>query len=37
MTYALVTVFLLGLLACVKPFGLYMANVMEGRAIWPVP
>ena len=36
MTYVLVTVFLLVLLACVKPFGLYMANVMEGRAIWPV-
>jgi K+-transporting ATPase ATPase A chain len=28
--------FLLLLLAAVKPFGLYMANVFEGRPIWPL-
>ncbi len=28
--------FLLLVLAAVKPLGLYMANVFEGRAIWPV-
>jgi potassium-transporting ATPase potassium-binding subunit len=33
---ALVTVFFLLLLVTVKPFGLYMANVMEGQAIWPL-
>lgn len=33
---ALVAAFFLLLLATVKPFGLYMANVMEGRAIWPL-
>ena len=33
---AFVTVFLLVLLVTVKPFGLYMANVMEGRPIWPL-
>jgi K+-transporting ATPase ATPase A chain len=33
---AFVTVFFLLLLVTVKPFGLYMANVMEGRAIWPL-
>jgi potassium-transporting ATPase potassium-binding subunit len=32
----LVVVFLLLLLACVKPLGLYMANVFDGRAIWPL-
>jgi potassium-transporting ATPase potassium-binding subunit len=31
-----IAVFLLLLLVTVKPFGLYMANVMEGRPIWPV-
>jgi len=29
-------VFFLLLLVAVKPFGLYMANVMEGRPIWPL-
>ena len=33
---ALITVFFLVLLVTVKPFGLYMANVMEGRPIWPL-
>jgi K+-transporting ATPase ATPase A chain len=33
---AFVVVFFLVLLASVKPFGLYMANVMEGRPIWPL-
>jgi K+-transporting ATPase ATPase A chain len=33
---AFITVFLLLLLATVKPFGLYIANVMEGRPIWPL-
>ena len=28
--------FLLLVLACVKPLGLYMANVFEGRPIWPL-
>ena len=28
--------FLLVLLACVKPLGLYMANVFDGRPIWPL-
>ncbi len=23
------------LLACVKPLGLYMANIFDGRPIWP--
>ena len=32
---AFIAVFFL-LLVCVKPFGLYMANVMEGRPIWPL-
>jgi K+-transporting ATPase ATPase A chain len=31
-----IVVFLLLLLLSVKPFGLYMANVMEGRPIWPL-
>jgi len=37
MTFAallLLTVLLAILLACVKPLGLYMAHVMEGRPIW---
>ncbi len=33
---AFIAVFFLLLLASVKPFGLYMANVMEGRPIWPL-
>jgi potassium-transporting ATPase potassium-binding subunit len=33
---AFITVFLLLLVATVKPMGLYIANVMEGRPIWPV-
>ena len=33
---AFVAVFFLLLLVTVKPFGLYMANVMEGRPIWPL-
>ncbi len=33
---AFITVFFLLLLITVKPFGLYMANVMEGRPIWPL-
>ena len=32
----LVGVFLLVLLACVKPLGLYMANIFEGRPSWPL-
>src|SRR5262249_46295581 len=32
----LLAVFLLVTLACVKPVGLYLANVMEGRPIWPL-
>ena len=32
----LFAVFLLLVLAAVKPLGLYMANVFEGRPIWPV-
>jgi potassium-transporting ATPase potassium-binding subunit len=35
-TLTLFIVFLLLVLAAVKPLGLYMANVFEGRAIWPV-
>ncbi|MDB6162548.1 MAG: transporting ATPase, subunit [Gammaproteobacteria bacterium] len=35
-TIAFITVFFLLLLVSVKPFGLYMANVMEGRPIWPL-
>ncbi|HSY45684.1 MAG TPA: potassium-transporting ATPase subunit KdpA [Steroidobacteraceae bacterium] len=34
LTWALIGVFLLLLLACVKPLGLYMANVFEGRPNW---
>jgi K+-transporting ATPase ATPase A chain len=33
---AFITVFFLLLLITVKPFGLYMANVMEGQPIWPL-
>ena len=33
---AFIVVFFLVLLASVKPFGLYIANVMEGRPIWPL-
>jgi K+-transporting ATPase ATPase A chain len=33
---AFITVFFLLLLVTVKPFGLYMANVMEGQPIWPL-
>jgi potassium-transporting ATPase potassium-binding subunit len=33
---AFIAVFLLLLLAAVKPVGLYIANVMEGRPIWAV-
>jgi K+-transporting ATPase ATPase A chain len=33
---ALDVAFLVVLLLCVKPLGLYMANVMEGRPIWPL-
>ncbi len=36
LSITLIAVFLLLLLVTVKPFGLYMANVMEGRPIWPV-
>jgi len=33
---AFIAVFFLLLLLSVKPFGLYMANVMEGQPIWPL-
>jgi potassium-transporting ATPase potassium-binding subunit len=33
---AFITVFLLLLVATVRPMGLYIANVMEGRPIWPL-
>ncbi len=33
-TWILIGVFLLLVLACVKPLGLYMANVFAGRPIW---
>jgi K+-transporting ATPase ATPase A chain len=32
----LIVCFLLLLLVCVKPLGLYMAHVFEGRPIWPL-
>ncbi|HUN73541.1 MAG TPA: potassium-transporting ATPase subunit KdpA [Steroidobacteraceae bacterium] len=32
----LAAVFLAVVLLCVKPLGLYIANVMEGRPIWPL-
>ena len=33
---ALIAVFLVVTLLCVKPMGLYITNVMEGRLIWPL-
>jgi K+-transporting ATPase ATPase A chain len=33
---AFIVLFFLVLLVSVKPFGLYMAHVMEGRPIWPL-
>ena len=33
---ALIAVFLVVVLLCVKPVGLYITNVMEGRPIWPL-
>ena len=33
---ALIAVYLLVVLLCVKPMGLYISNVMEGRPIWPL-
>ncbi len=33
---ALVGLFLVALLASVKPLGLYMANIFDGRPIWPL-
>ena len=33
---ALIAVFLVVVLLCAKPVGLYIANVMEGRPIWPL-
>jgi len=33
---ALVGLLLVVLLACVKPLGLYMADIFEGRPIWPL-
>ena len=35
-TLALIAIFLVFVLLCVKPLGAYMADVMEGRAIWAV-
>jgi K+-transporting ATPase ATPase A chain len=32
----LIILFLAVVLLCVKPLGLYMANVLEGRPIWPL-
>ncbi len=32
----LIVVFVAAVLLCVKPLGLYMANVMEGHPIWPL-
>ncbi|HEY1890149.1 MAG TPA: potassium-transporting ATPase subunit KdpA [Steroidobacteraceae bacterium] len=32
----LLALYLIIVLVCVKPLGLYMAHVMEGRPIWPV-
>src|SRR5690242_6968722 len=32
----LLALYLAAVLLCVKPLGLYMANVMEGRPIWPI-
>jgi potassium-transporting ATPase potassium-binding subunit len=33
---ALIVVFLAVVLICVKPLGLYLANVLEGKPIWPL-
>jgi len=33
---ALIAVYLAVALLCVKPVGLYISNVMEGRLIWPL-
>ncbi len=33
---ALITALMIVILLCVKPLGLYMASVMEGKPIWPV-
>ena len=33
---ALITALMLVVLLCVKPLGLYMASVMEGKPIWPL-
>jgi K+-transporting ATPase ATPase A chain len=33
---ALIAIYLIVMLALVKPMGLYIANVMEGRPIWPL-
>ena len=33
---ALIAVFLAVVLLCVKPVGLYITHVMEGRPIWPL-
>ena len=35
-TATLIVCFLLLVLVCVKPFGLYMAHVFSGRPIWPL-
>jgi potassium-transporting ATPase potassium-binding subunit len=35
-SFALLAGFLAALLLCVKPLGLYIANVVEGRPIWPL-
>ena len=35
-TLLLIVAFLAVVLLCVKPLGLYIANVMEGRPIWPL-
>jgi potassium-transporting ATPase potassium-binding subunit len=35
-TIALIVVFLGVVLLCVKPLGLYMAHVMDGKPIWPL-
>ena len=35
-TLALIAALMIAVVVCVKPLGLYMANVMEGRPIWPL-
>ena len=35
-TFALICTYLIAALLLVKPVGLYIANVMEGRPIWPL-